>query len=296
MEVPKTFFVTGATGNQGGAVARHLLGNGYSVTALVRDPEGAKAKELKERGSIIIKGDLNDPASYKAHLKNTAGVFAVFGFTNGTANEIKQGITLADAAKEYRVPHFIYSSVIGSDAHTGISHWESKFVIEQHIKNIGLTYTILRPSFFYENFLIPQVKSRLLKGKLVTPANKDKVQQFISTEDVGKIVAMIFENGEQYKNKTLVLAAEEMNMQQVAAIFSEVMGRKISYGTLPPLLTRLFMGKDLYKMFTWVNNNDVIFLKDVDGFKKEFPGLLNLKQWIHQKFVKPTIANSTSGV
>ena len=74
MEVPKTFFVTGATGNQGGAVARQLLGNGYSVTALVRDPEGAKAKELKERGAIIIKGDLNDPASYKAHLKNTAGV------------------------------------------------------------------------------------------------------------------------------------------------------------------------------------------------------------------------------
>ena len=285
MEVPKTFFVTGATGNQGGAVARHLLSNGHSVIALVRDPGAAKAKELQDRGAIIIKGDLNDPASYKNHLKNVAGDFAVFSFATGTTNEIKQGIALADWAKEYHVPHFIYSSVIGSDAHTGIPHWESKFVIEQHIKNTGLTHTILRPSSFYENFLIPQVKTRLLKGKLVTPANKDKVQQFISTEDVGKIATLIFENCEPYKNKILVLATEEMNMQQVAAAFSEVMGRKISYSTLPPLLTRLFMGKDLYKMFTWINNNGVIFLKDVDGFKKEFPGLLDLKTWMRQKFV-----------
>lgn len=292
MEVPKTYFVTGATGNQGGAVARQLLRNGYSVTALVRDPGSAKAKELQERGAIIIRGDLDDPGSYKSHLKNAAGVFAVFSFANGTDKEIKQGITLADAAKEYRVLHFIYSSVIGSDAHTGIPHWESKFVIERHIKNTGLTYTILRPSSFYENFLIPQVKTRLLKGKLVTPTNKDKVQQFISTEDVGKIAALIFENGDQYKNKTLVLAAEELNMLQVAAVFSEVMGRKISYSTLPPLLTRLFMGKDLYKMFTWINNNDVIFLKDVDDFKKEFPGLLDLKTWAHQKFVTAVTTNA----
>jgi hypothetical protein len=52
------------------------------------------------------------------------------------------------------------------------------------------------------------------------------------------------------------------------------------------------MGKDLYKMFTWINNNDVSFLKDLDGFKKEFPGLLNLKTWIHQKFV---IASPNAG-
>jgi uncharacterized protein YbjT (DUF2867 family) len=285
MEVPKTFFVTGATGNQGGAVSKHLLANGNGVTALVRNPNSAKAKELQARGAIIITGDLDDPSSYKSHLKNIAGVFANFSFANGTDKEIKQGITLADAAKEYKVPHLIYSSVIGSDLHTGIPHWESKFVIEKHIKAIGIPYTILRPSSFFENFLISQVKSRLLKGKLVTPTNKNKVQQFISTEDIGKIAALIFEKSEQYKNKTLILATEEMDMQQVADIFSEVMGRKISYSTLPPLLTRVFMGKDLYKMFTWINNNDVIFLKDLDGLQKEFPGLLDLRSWIRQKFL-----------
>jgi len=284
MEPSKTFFITGATGNQGGAAAQYLLQKGYGVIAVVRNPDSAKSKALKEKGATIIKGDLNDPSSYKKYLENVAGIFAVLTFVNGTDKEIKQGIALADAAKEYTVPHFVYSSVIGSDAHTGIPHWESKFTIENHIKNTGLNYTILRPSSFYENFLIPQVKSRIVKGKLVTPTRKDKVQQFISAADVGRIAAIILENPEAYKNKTMVLAVEEMNMQQVAEIFSEVMGRKITYGTLPPLLTRLFLGKDLYKMFTWVNNNDVLFLKDLQGLKNNFPGLLDLKSWIRQKF------------
>ena len=69
-------------------------------------------------------------------------------------------------AKENGVKHFLYSSVIGADVHTGIPHWESKFQIENHIKQIGLSYTIIRPASLFENLLIPQVKSRLLKGKL----------------------------------------------------------------------------------------------------------------------------------
>ena len=285
MEPSKNFFITGATGNQGGAAANYLLQKGYGVIAIVRDPDSEKSKALKEMGATIIKGDLNDVTTYKEHLQTVAAVFGVLTFVNGTDKEIKQGIALADAAKEYSVPHFVYSSVIGSDAHTGIPHWESKFIIENHIKNTGLGYTILRPSSFYENFLIPQVKNRILKGKLVTPTNKDKVQQFISAQDVGSIGARILENPEPYKNKTMVLAAVEMNMQEVAGIFSEVMGRKITYGTLPPFLTRLFLGKDLYKMFTWINNNNAIFLKDLEGFKNQFPGLLDLKTWVRQKFV-----------
>jgi hypothetical protein len=82
----------------------------------------------------------------------------------------------------------------------------------------------------------------------------------------------------------MVVAAEEMNMQEVANIFSEALGKKITYNKLSALITRLAMGKDLYKMFTWVNKNDAVFLKDINTFKKEFPNLLNLKTWIRQRF------------
>ena len=280
----QTFFVTGATGNQGGAVARNLIAKGFNVKALTRNPRSAKAKHLQDIKAEIVTGDLNDPSGFAEQLKNIDGVFSVQIFENGIQKEIDQGIALANVAKEYGVPYFIYSSVIGSDANTGIPHWESKFIIENHIKNIRLPCTILRPSSLYENFLIPQVRNRILKGKLVTPADKYKVQQFISAEDVCKIAAEMFANPSPYVGKTLTLAAEEMNMQQAAGIFSEVLGKKISYSKLPAIITRLFMGKDLYKMFTWINKNDAVFLKDMDSFKKEYPHLLDLKTWIKQHF------------
>ncbi len=82
-----------------------------------------------------------------------------------------------------------------------------------------------------------------------------------------------------------MLAAEEMNMQQAAQIFSEVLGKKITYSKLPGFITRLVMGKDLFKMFNWINKNDAVFLKDVDAFEKQFPELVDLKSWIKQHFV-----------
>ena len=228
MESAKTIFVTGATGNQGGAVARNLLAQGFHVRALTRNPDSQKAKNLKQLNAEVIKGDLNEPSSFAEHLTNIHGVFSVQTYENGIEKEIKQGVTLADLSKKYDVPQFVYSSVIGCDAHTGIPHWESKFTIENRVKELGLHYTILRPASLYENFLIPPVKSRILKGKLVTPANKDTVQQFISSNDIGKITTEIFTNPSLYEGKTMVLAAEELNMHEVARIFSEALNKKIT--------------------------------------------------------------------
>ena len=280
MSADKTFFVTGATGNQGGAVVRNLLLHGFNVKALTRNKDSSAARLLKQKNVEVIQGNLDDTATYSHHLKEVDGVFCLLDFTKGAEKEIRQGIALANMAKENGVKHFLYSSVIGADAHTGIPHWESKFQVEKHIKQTGLYYTIIRPSFLYENFLIPQVKSRLLKGKLVTPAHKNKVQQYISAEDIGKISTIIFMNPEKYMGKTLNLAAEQMDGLQVAATFSKVWGKPIGYQQLPGIITRLAMGKDLYKMFKWINENDAVFVKDLDAFKREFPGLLSMEEWI----------------
>jgi len=73
----KTVLVTGATGQQGGAVADGLLAHGFRVKAMTRHPEGEKAKALKERGAEIIKGDLDDALSLEQALSGMWGVFAV---------------------------------------------------------------------------------------------------------------------------------------------------------------------------------------------------------------------------
>lgn len=279
----KKIFVTGATGNQGGGATRNLLSKGFYVKALVRNP--AALKLAAQENLEIIKGDLDDVNSYRHHLTGCDGVFCNLVFINGIDKEIKQGFELVNAAKENNVKHFVYASVMGCDLNTGIPHWESKNKIEQHVKASGMSYTILRPSSLYENMLIPQVKSRILKGKLVLPTDKTTVQQFISSEDVGKIATTVFSNREKYDGRTINLATEQMDGEQLASTFSKVMGRQIKFQHLPMFITRLVMGRDLAKMFRWVNNNDTRFVRDIQGFRNEFPGMLSLEEWIKIHFV-----------
>lgn len=280
----KTIFVTGATGNQGGAVARNLVSNGFTVIALTRNPDSAKALSLKKLNIQLVKGDLDKADTYRDYIKDVYGIYSVQTFENGVDKEINQGITLANLAKEMGVKHFLYSSVIGADTNTGIPHIESKFKIENHITQSGLPFTIIRPSSFYENFLIPQVKKGILKGKLVQPVNKETILQYLAAEDIGKAAAKIFENSERYLTRTIPLATEQLSAQQVAQIFSETLNTQMVYKKLPALITRFFIGKSVYKMFKWMDEKNHFRKEDVDSTRKEFPDLLSLKRWIEKNF------------
>ena len=105
----KTIFVTGATGNQGGAVVRNLLQQGYTVKALTRNKDSTKAAVLNDQGIDIIEGNLDDPSTYSHHLKGVDGVFSVIDFKQGTVRETRQGIDLADSARVNGINLFLYS-------------------------------------------------------------------------------------------------------------------------------------------------------------------------------------------
>ena len=280
----QTVFVTGATGRQGGAVAKSLLKRGFYVKALARDPASPKAQHLQQLGAEIIAGDLNKPDSFAGELKNADAVFCVLTFKNGIDTEIKQGYTLASLAKENNIRHYLYSSVIAAELHTGIPHWESKYQIENYIRKIGLPHTIIRPSSLYENFLIPQLKKRILKGKFLSPIDRNRIQQFISVKDIGEISASIFMNREKYLNKTFAIAAEQLSIEEVVQAFSMAMGKKIIYREIPPLIVRLILGKTAFNIVKWVNEHDGIFVKDLIAFRQEFPGMLSLDEWIRRNF------------
>jgi uncharacterized protein YbjT (DUF2867 family) len=207
MQKPQTILVTGATGNQGGAVARSLLKKGFAVKALTRNPSSRAAKILSELHAEVIRGDLNIPESYAGQMRNVTGVFSVQTFANGTDKEISQGINLVNMAEAHGVDYFVYSSVLGADIHSGIPIWESKFQIENHIRQSGLRYCILRPASFFENFQIPAVKKRILKGKLASPIERNIVQPFVSALDIGEICAVVFQNREKFLGKAISLIA-----------------------------------------------------------------------------------------
>lgn len=279
----KTIFVTGGTGNQGGAVAKNLLQNGFSVKVLTRNPESVNAQNLKKLNAEIIKGDLDMPDSFSDHLKDVDGIFSVQALSN-VKKEIKQGIALADLAKELTIKHLVYTSVVSAEMHTGIPHFESKLVIENHIKSIGIPYTIIRPSELFENFLIPMVKKGILKGKLTSPFTKDVLHQYTSADDVGKTSVKIFSDPDRYIGGTVTLATDEMDLNKTVEIFSEVLGKPVKYQHLPLFIVRLIMGKDLYMMFNYINKNGGDFIKDIDAIKNENPNLTGLREWAMQNF------------
>jgi uncharacterized protein YbjT (DUF2867 family) len=284
MQQSKTIFVTGATGNQGAAVVRSLISKGFTVKALTRNPSSPAAQKLKSQQVEIVQGNLNNISAFSDHLKDLHGIFCVLTFKYGTDLEIKQGLELASLAKSYNVRHFLYSSVFGADLQTGIPHWESKLIIENHVKQINLPYSIIRPASLFENFLIPAVKKRIVQGKLDSPLPGDFLQPFISSSDIGEVSTMIFLRRDEYLGKVIPLIKEQISMEMAASIFSNVLGKEIRYQKMPMFLTRIIMGKNLYKMFKWIESNHDILLKDSMKVNVEFTNMLDLTHWIKLNF------------
>ena len=144
--------VTGATGNQGSAVIKSLLSqNKFAVRALVRNKKDAKVKVLEQHGVEIAEGDFDNAATLEKAMQNVYGVFSMQDFRKGAATEIEQGKTVADAAKKSGVQHFVYSSVGSAERNTAIPHFESKYKVEEYIRQTGVPDTIIRPVYFMYN-------------------------------------------------------------------------------------------------------------------------------------------------
>lgn len=273
----KMILVTGATGQQGGAVARHLLKQpGFAVRALTRDSAKPAARALGQAGAELFQGDLDDAASLKRALQGTWGVFSVQTFMEtGYDGEIRQGKALADAAKAAGVQHFVYTSVVSADKQTGLPHFESKWQIEQHITRSGLSHTILRPAFFMQNWY-NYMREPILNGTLPLPLNQQTRLQQISVEDIGAIAALAFQNPTRWAGPTIELAGEELTMQRVVETLSRVVGHNVKYVQVPWDQFRQNADDEMTKMYRWFQ--DVGYHVDIASLRKEYPNLEILEQ------------------
>ena len=241
----KTVLVTGATGRQGGAVIRHLLPKGWKLRALTRRPGGEEAKTLARQGVEVVQGDLEDPGSVAHAAEGVYGIYSVQDFwAVGAKREVQQGKNVAVAAKKANVSHFVYSSVGGAERKTGIPHWESKWEIENAVRELGLPATMIRPAAFMEMYYIEQVELGLLKGKLADPIRGDKPYQTIATDDIGAFVALAFERSREFIGKELEIAGSELTNLEAAEVFSRVLGKPVKFQRLPLPLVRLVLGKE----------------------------------------------------
>jgi uncharacterized protein YbjT (DUF2867 family) len=275
--VERLVLVSGSTGNQGGAVARALLERGFPVRALTRDPEKPEAQALTERGTEVVQGDLEDRTSIDQALEGVYGVFSVQNFWEvGYDREVQQGTTLADAAKAAGVQHVVYSSVGSAYRGTGISHFDSKWEIEKHVRQNELPYTILRPVFFMQNW--EMMRDQILDGTLAQPLDPDKPLQQLNVEDLGAFAAMAFENPDEWIGREVDLAGDELTMPEAAEAFSLVTGREVSYYQVPWDQFREQMGEEYAVMYEWFN--DVGYEADILALRSEYAELTTLEQYL----------------
>jgi uncharacterized protein YbjT (DUF2867 family) len=143
--------VTGATGQQGGTLARLLLQKKHKVYALTRNTQSPAAQDLRNKGAKLVKGDLDDSDSLKQVVNGIDSIFLMgTPFEDGTEAETRRGKLMADIANENSIEHLVYSSVANADKNTGIPHFESKYKIELHIKNLGNPLLLLVPPFSWK--------------------------------------------------------------------------------------------------------------------------------------------------
>src|SRR5262249_23725509 len=273
--------VTGATGRQGGSVIRHMHPKGWKLRALTRDPDSPAAQKLVCMGIEVVKGDLENPVALEPATRGVYGIYSVQDFWAVGANrEVQQGKNLADAAKKAGVEHFVYSSAGGAERNSGIDHWESKWEIENHIRELGLPATMIRPAAFMENYYIDQVELGILKGKLLDPIRGDKPYQTIASSDIGAFVALAFERPREFIGAALEIAASELTNPEAAQVFSRVLGKPVKFQKLPMPMVRLFLGKEFYQMFRWFNQAG--FNANIPELRRKYPEvpLQTLEEWL----------------
>jgi uncharacterized protein YbjT (DUF2867 family) len=273
----RVILVSGATGQQGGSVARNLLERGFAVRALTRDTEKAAAKELVDLGAEVVSGDLEDRASIERVLAGVYGVFSVQQFWEvGFEGEVRQGILLADAAKEAGVEHLVYSSVGSAHRETGIPHFDSKWEVEEHVRASGVPYTVLRPVFFMQNW--EMMREPVLGGTLPQPLDPDKPFQMIDAEDIGVFAARAFDDPESWIGREVDIAGDELTMPEIAGTFSRVIGRNVDYFQVPWDGFEEQMGEEYTIMYRWFN--DYGYEANIAALRDEYPGLASFEQYL----------------
>jgi uncharacterized protein YbjT (DUF2867 family) len=269
--------VTGATGNQGGAVVDALLRTGaWAVRALTRDPAGRAARTLAERGVVIAAGDMDDVESLKEALSGAYGVFSVQNTrTAGRAGEVRQGRNVIDAAVAAGVLHVVYTSVGGAERVRGIPHFDTKWEIEQHLRTTGLTWTILRPTTFTSVFTMRGAGVGL--SMMAAALGPTKTLQMIALPDIGAFARLAFERSEQFAGQALELAGDELTVAQIAQALRGA-GRRIRYIHLPKPLLKL-AGPEARMLF-WFGDSG--YAADIPTLRRMHPGLLTLDQWLKE--------------
>ncbi|MFE2985821.1 NmrA/HSCARG family protein [Streptomyces sp. NPDC059262] len=228
MSLDQPTLVLGATGGQGGAVVRALQSRRSAVRGLVRNPQSASARRLAGQNVEVVGGDLEDRDSLASAMREVAGVFAMTTpFESGPAAEIAQGRAILAAAHQARVPHLVFSSVAGADQDTGVPHFETKAVIERELAAGEVPYTILGPTYFFDNAL--GAEERIRQGVLDLPLPPDRRLQQLARPDLGAFATAVLAAPDAFVGRRIELAGDAPKPGDMATALGAAIGGTVRH-------------------------------------------------------------------
>lgn len=257
----KLIAVVGATGAQGGGLARAILDDpdgGFAARALTRHPDSDKALALAARGAEVVVADLDDEASLERALHGAHGAYFVTNFWEhfSPEKEKAQARNLAQAASRAGVKHVIWSTLEDTRQfvplhdermptlmqHYKVPHFDAKGEANEYFTQAGVPTTFLLTSFYWDN---------LIHFGMAPKPGADGVLEFvlpmgdaplpgIAAEDIGRSAYGIFKAGERHVGRTVGIVGESLTGAQMAAALSRALGREVRHAAVTPQQYRNF--------------------------------------------------------
>ena len=306
MSNPKIIAVFGATGAQGGGLARAILDDphgGFTVRAITRDVDSDKARALTQLGAEVVAADVDDASSLRRALEGAYGAyFVTFFWAHFSPEKEKQEIrNMAAAAKAVDLRHAIWSTLEDTRLwvpledprmptlmeHYKVPHFDAKGESDRIFTEMGVPTTFLLTSFYWDNLIhFGMGPRRESDGRLVfTLPMDDKKLPGIAAEDIGRCAYGIFKQGERHIGRTVGIAGEHLSGEQMAAALSDAFGEAVRYRAIPPDVYRGlgFPGADdLGNMFQFKRDFEADFCgaRDPAVARALNPTLKSFRKWL----------------
>ncbi|MHD0396550.1 NmrA/HSCARG family protein [Staphylococcus simulans] len=268
----QSVLVIGATGKQGFAVVKTLLNHGWHVRAFTRNKNSEILTSIESDQLEIFEGDLSHPESIAQAMKDQYGVYSVQPIIrDDVEEELRQGAMIIEQAENAGVSFMVYSTAGGVNRNRTGPHFEALAQIEDQLKASQLNYTIIKPSFFMDNFLrIVQAHDE----QLVIPEFINPTIQFamISSIDIARIALEIFEHPKAYNHEAIEIASDELTLNEIVDTFENVTGK-------PTVIEGEFVSGTAER--SWLEDHGyVVDFKQMDDIN---PNRLKLRDWIAQQ-------------
>ena len=306
MPEKKIIAVVGATGAQGGGLARALLADrngGFSVRAITRKPDSEKAQALKNAGAEVVAADVDDPASIRRAFTGAYGAFCLTNFWEhfSPERELTQAGNQARAAKDAGVQHVIWSTLEDTRKWVPLTddrmptlmgkykvpHFDAKGEADGIFRELKVPTTFLLTAFYWDNLIYfgagPQ---RGPDGVLaITFPLDDKPLSSIAVEDIGKCAYGIFKRGGEFIGKTVGIAGEHITGAKMAEQLTSALGQEVRYNNVPPEVYRSFGfpgAEDLGNMFQFKRDFNDYFCgaRNLEFSRSLNPELQTFQQWV----------------